>query len=159
MGKGKRTQAGFTLIEAMIVAAIVGILAAVLMPEVRMYTARTKVSEAITILGTCRNVISEIYLSGSDIPGIDNWGCEAERPTRFVERVRTTADGVVRVTLGNEVGDLRLAFFEITFAPLNGAGNPMSENDLGTPIRRWRCGSPADGTDLRHQYLPASCRG
>jgi type IV pilus assembly protein PilA len=138
---------------------VIGILASILMPEVRSYQARAKVSEAILAFSNCRNIIHEVYLSGSSIPGADNWGCEVEKPSRFVERIRTDDAGVIRLTLGNEIGDLRLAIHDITMAPLNGSGMIMREDDLGTPVRRWRCGSAADGTDVKPHYLPSSCRG
>jgi len=160
MGNRRRNaQRGFTLIEVFIVVGVIGILASILMPQVRAYTARTKVSEAILALTHCRNHIHEVYLAGADIPGADNWGCEVERPSRFVERIRTTDEGVIRLTLGNEIGDLRLAIHDITMAPLNGAGNLTREDDLGTPVRRWRCGSATDGTDVKAEFLPSSCRG
>ncbi|HEV3009132.1 MAG TPA: pilin [Burkholderiales bacterium] len=159
MGNRGNAQAGFTLIEVAIVAAVIGILASILMPQVRTYSARTKVSEAILALTHCRNHIHELYLAGADIPGADNWGCEVERPSRFVERIRTSDEGVIRLTLGNEIGDLRLAIHDITMAPLNGTGALMREDDLGTPVRRWRCGATVDGTDVKAEFLPSSCRG
>lgn len=160
MGNCKRRgQSGFTLIEVMIVAAIVGILTSIVMPEIRSYQARAKVTEAMLLLTSCRNVIHDVYLSGGDRPAAGNWGCEAEQPSRFVFEVTTTDDGVVRLQLGNQIGDLRLSLFVISLAPLNSAGNVMREEDLGSPIRRWRCGAPADGTDLNPNYLPSSCRG
>ena len=77
MGNAKRSaQAGMTIIEVIIVVAIIGILASVLMPSVRSYTARAKVSEAMLALSGCRNVIHDIYVSGSNVPAIDSWGCE-----------------------------------------------------------------------------------
>ena len=160
MRTGKRsTQRGMTIIEVLIVAAVIGIIASVVVPGVKSYTARAKVSEAIVALSNCRNVIHEIYLSGSDIPAIDSWGCEAEKPTRFVERIRVLDEGLVRLTLSNAVADGRLAIHDITLMPLNGAGNPMTENDLGTPVRRWRCGATSDGTDVKLELLPSNCRG
>jgi len=158
MGK-RSTQTGVTIIEVMVVVTTIGILASLLVPGVRGYQARAKVSEAIIALSNCRNTIHEIYLSGSDIPAIDSWGCEAERPSRFVERIRVMDEGLVKLTLANAIGDGRLAIHDITLMPLNGAGNPMSENDLGTPVRRWRCGATADGTDVKVELLPSSCRG
>jgi prepilin-type N-terminal cleavage/methylation domain-containing protein len=152
-------QAGFTVVELLTVVMVIGVLAAILMPQVRSYQARTKVSEAILALTNCRNVIHEYYLAGNDLPGADNWGCEVERPSRFVERIRTDDAGVVRLTLGNEIGDLRLSIHDITMAPLNGSGNVMREDDLGTPVRRWRCGASADGTDVKVEFLPSTCRG
>jgi len=160
MGNRRRNaQRGFTLIEIFIVVGVIGILASILMPQVRTYQARTKVSEAILALTNCRNTIHELYLSGNDLPGADNWGCEVERPSRFVERIRTDDAGVIRLTLGNEIGDLRLAIHDITMAPLNGSGTVMREDDLGTPVRRWRCGATSDGTDVKAEFLPSTCRG
>jgi type IV pilus assembly protein PilA len=160
MGTGKRSaQSGMTIIEVMIVVAIIGIIASVAMPNYRSYAIRAKVSEAVLALSQCRTVMHEIYLSGSSIPGIDQWGCEVERPSRYIERITITADGIVKLTLGNQIADLRVALHDITFAPLNSSGQIMGEDDLGTPVRRWRCGSPADGTDVKAEYLPGTCRG
>jgi type IV pilus assembly protein PilA len=155
----RNRQAGLTIVELLTVVMVIGVLTALIMPQVRSYQLRAKVSEAILSISNCRNIIHEVYLSGSDIPGADNWGCEVERPSRFVERIRTTDEGVVRLTLGNEIGDLRLAIHDITLAPLNGSGMVMREEDLGTPPRRWRCGAPGDGTDVKAEFLPGSCRG
>ena len=154
-----RRESGFTLIELMIVVAIVGILASVAMPQFRDYTARAKITEALVQLTNCRNIIQEVYLSGGSLPGIGNWGCEAENPSKFVERITTTDNGIVVLTVGGQIGDLRLSQKDITMAPLNASNNVMTDIDMGTPVRRWRCGSTTDGTDLDHNYLPSSCRG
>ena len=154
-----RKEAGFTLIEVMIVVAVIGILASVAMPAYRDYAARAKVSEALIQLTNCRNVIQEVYTSGGALPGIGNWGCEAENPSKFVERITTTNEGIVLVTIGGQVGDLRLSQKDVSMAPLNAGGTVMSDLDVGSPVRRWRCGSPADGTDLNPNFLPSSCRG
>ena len=153
------SQSGFTLIELMIVVAIIGILASVAMPGFRDYAARAKVTEALVQLTNCRNIIQEVYVSGSALPGIGAWGCEAENPSKFVERITTTDNGIVLVTLGGQVGDLRLSQKDISMAPMNSSNAVMSDADVGTPVRRWRCGSPADGTDLSANFLPSSCRG
>ncbi len=159
MGRSRRKQAGLTIVETLIVVAIIGIIASVVMPSVRSYTARAKVSEALNIMQNCRLTISEMYQFASSMPGIGNWGCELENPSRLVERITTTEDGTVVVTLGGAVADLRLAFHDITLTPLSPAMQPMGEYDLGTPVRRWRCGNPDDGTDLAPEFLPGSCRG
>ena len=98
-------------------------------------------------------------MSGGALPGVDEWGCEGTSVSRFVERVSTTAEGIVLVTLSGNVADLRLAFHDVSLAPLNSAGQVMNDLDSGSPVRRWRCGSPADGTDLSANFLPSSCRG
>ena len=158
MGRHGR-QEGFTIIEVMIVVAIIGILAAVAMPAFRDYSARAKVTEALVQLTNCRNTIQEVYMSGGSLPGVDSWGCEAENPSKFVERISTTNEGVVKVTMSSGVGDLRIAFHDVTMAPMNSSGQVMSDLDVGSPVRQWRCGSPTDGTDLNPNFLPSSCRG
>lgn len=155
----RRGQSGFTLIEVMIVVAVIGILASIAMPAFRDYSARAKVSEAMIQLTNCRNTIQEVYMSGGALPGIGNWGCEAENPSQFVERITTTTEGIILVTLGGAVGDLRLSQKDISMAPLNSSNTVMSDLDSGTPVRRWRCGSTLDGTDLSPNFLPSSCRG
>jgi type IV pilus assembly protein PilA len=154
-----RKESGFTLIELMIVVAIIGILASIAMPAFRDYTARAKVSEGLVMLTNCRNIIQEVYLSGGSLPGIGNWGCEAEGPSKFVERITTTDNGIVVLTLGGAINDLRLSQKDITLAPLNSANQVMTDLDVGTPVRSWRCGAVADGTDLNSNFLPSSCRG
>ena len=159
MRSRRKALLGLTIIEIMVVVVIIGIIAAVGLPMVRGYTLRAKVSEAVLAFSNCRNVISEYYLFGNELPGADNWGCEVERPTKYIERIRTTNEGKVIVTMGNEVGDLRLALHDVTMVPISIYNRPMTEDDLGTHIRRWRCGNQADGTDIKLEYLPGSCRG
>ena len=60
-----KMQKGFTLIELMIVVAIIGILAAIALPAYQDYTKRAKMSEAILAASACRTTITEIYQSGS----------------------------------------------------------------------------------------------
>ena len=159
MTSRRKALLGLTIIEIMVVVAIIGIIAAVGLPMVRGYTLRAKVSEAVLAFSNCRNVISEYYLFGSELPGADNWGCEVERPTRVIEWIRTTNEGKVILKMGDEVNDLRLSMHDITIVPINVAGQPMSEDDLTTGVKRWRCGRPSDGTDVKLEYLPGSCRG
>src|SRR5688500_19752259 len=78
----KTLQQGFTLIELMIVVAIIGILAAVALPAYQDYTIRAKMSEVILAMSACRTSITEVYQSGGSLPGVNGWGCE----------VSTTAD-------------------------------------------------------------------
>ena len=157
--RGKGRQGGMTIIEMMAVVAVIGILTALLMPSVRSYAARAKVSEALVLFTNCRTLVQEIYTSASDLPGADNWGCEATNPSRFVSNISTNDDGQVKITLGNQVQDLRLAQHYITFQPLNTSGQKMTDLDLGSPVRRWRCGAEIDGTDVKAELLPSSCRG
>src|SRR5947208_12765942 len=91
-------QKGFTLIELMIVVAIIGILAAVALPAYQDYTIRAKMSEVILAMSSCRTSITEVYQSGpTTAPLADGWGCEiltASRPAEHASALQT-ADNVV----------------------------------------------------------------
>src|SRR5689334_5659855 len=95
----RQLQQGFTLIELMIVVAIIGILAAVALPAYQDYTVRAKMSEVMLAASACRTSITEIYQSGGSAPGANNWGCETTGGggSKYVGSVITDANGRVVV--------------------------------------------------------------
>jgi type IV pilus assembly protein PilA len=152
----KKVQSGFTIIEIMIVTAIIGILAVIGIRSMNGYAVRAKVSEAMNMLASCRTVIAEVYISGDSIPSAGTWGCESSgNVSKFVDTIDTTDEGIIKIGLRG-VGDLRVDFHTITMAPLDTSGNLMSS--LGR-VSRWRCGAVGDGTDINVEFLPATCRG
>jgi type IV pilus assembly protein PilA len=150
-------QTGYTIIEVLIVTLIMGVLASLALPSIRVNTVRVKMSEALLAFGTCRNMITEIYQSDGVPPGDGVWGCEIDKDaSRYVDSVKVDPVGTITVSLRG-FNDLRIDFHDLTLAPLDNTGNLPSGN--GAPIRRWRCGSFIDLTSVPAQFLPNSCRG
>src|SRR6266513_4065114 len=155
-------QKGFTMIELMIVVAIIGILAAVALPAYQDYTIRAKMSEVILAMSACRTSITEVYQSGPvTVPGADGWGCEiltASQQTKYVSAVHTGANGEVKATVQNLATVVNGSV--VTLVPMSSATVPSamsSGNAQG--LYGWRCGLGTDGTNVPLKYLPGSCRG
>jgi type IV pilus assembly protein PilA len=147
---------GFTLIELMIVVAVIALLSAVVLPEVRNYTVRSKVSEALMVMSVCRTSVTEVFQARSESTGADDWGCgENSTTTKYVARLNTTADGAIVVTLQNISAAVDGS--TIAMVPLRSPSEAATVADIGTPLFGWSCGTGP--TTLGGQYLPSSCRG
>jgi type IV pilus assembly protein PilA len=164
----RRSQAGMTFIELMSVVAIIGIITTIALPNIKNYSARAKVSEAILALTSCRGNVQEIYVSGGNsLPAEGDWGCErgtrfgTPAVSKFVDSVWVDSDagGIIKVLLSPGVGDARIANLELTMAPIHRSNQVMSEDNLGEAVYRWRCGLATDGTEVEVMFLPSSCRG
>jgi type IV pilus assembly protein PilA len=153
----KRVQQGFTLIELMIVVAIIGILAAVALPAYQDYTKKAQMSEVVLAASSCRTAITEAIQSSTTLPGAGSWGCESSSPTsKFVKAVSTDATGEVTVETRG-FSDTALNDKFVTLKPLNASGGDPA---AGSQVSSWRCGATSDGTSTELvKFLPGSCRG
>ena len=152
----KKVQQGFTLIELMIVVAIIGILAAIAIPAYQDYTIRSKVTELINAAGVCKTSVAEYYQSLGTMPlSAKSAGCSdigtANSLTPVVTNgeVEITAQG----TLATQLGAGATVF---AMKPDCGGGGCTGT----APIKAWNCASSLGAsTTIINKYLPSACRG
>ncbi len=155
----KKQQSGFTLIELMIVVAIIGILAAIALPAYQDYTVRAKVSEGLVAGGGFKTGVLDAFTSDGEA-GITAYAAVvfadiANIRTEYITNVTITdATGVITVVLG---GIPQLAAGNsLVFTPEIG-GNPLADDNTSGSVV-WHCDSTDSATDIEAKYLPSACK-
>ena len=144
--RSTHTQKGFTLIELMIVVAIVGILAAVAIPAYSDYTTRAKVTEGVSLAGSAKSVVAENAMVGSSLSA----GWTPPAATTNVESVAiASGSGQITVDYQATIGNGGT----IIFVPTAGGSALASGTAVNSGIQ-WTCNT---GT-LEAQFRPSNCR-
>jgi len=144
----RRMQQGFTLIELMIVIAIIGILAAIAIPMYQDYTIRAKVTEGISAASPCKLGVAEYFAANSAFPdNITSAGCTTVT-TVYVSSVGVGSGGVVTVTLQSLASLGGASGGQIVLTPSSAPG-----------AVDWRCAGAGALAGAGSKFVPTSCRG
>jgi type IV pilus assembly protein PilA len=154
-----KMQRGFTLIELMIVVAIIGILAAIAIPAYQDYTIRSQVTEGLSLSGDLKAGVAEWYSQTGVWPDLADLGVSGDATSKAAKYVTgiDVVDGVITITYGNQANS-KIAADTLSLTP--------GENDNGDVI--WVCGNATEpsaaamqatgATSVLNKYLPATCR-
>jgi type IV pilus assembly protein PilA len=159
----KNVQKGFTLIELMIVVAIIGILAAIAIPAYQDYTIRSQVTEGLNLASDLKAGVGEVYaqtgtFTGIGLAQVGISGAATTKSGKYVSQI-DVVDGLITITYGVQSND-KINGETLALEPAaNGNGDVVWI--CGTkagPAGASGTGAAAGGTTLLGKYLPAACR-
>jgi len=156
----KKMQQGFTLIELMIVVAIIGILAAITVPAYQDYTIRSQVTEGMNLAAEAKAAVADFWATRGRLPGSNSSAGLADPnqyKSNYVQSITVSNDGHIDVVFGNRVNAQISGKILSLRAGTNNAGQIV-----------WICGNAnlpdgvtsnaANNTNLDSKYLPVACR-
>jgi type IV pilus assembly protein PilA len=144
----KSMQKGFTLIELMIVVAIIAILAAIAIPAYQDYLIRTQVSEGAVLTDGAKTAVAEFYSNKGTFPSNNasaGLATAASIAGKYVTSVTVASTGKITAAFGGSA-NAKLTSKKFVLSPIANGGSIA-----------WSC-LPSGGTDVDLKYLPTSCR-
>jgi type IV pilus assembly protein PilA len=155
----KKTQQGFTLIELMIVVAIIGILAAIAIPAYQDYTVRAQVTEGLNLASDLKAAVAEAYANDGAWP-VDNAaiGIVDDKTGKYVTSVEID-NGTIVITYGNQANVDAIGGQTLSLRPTLSANQDVIWNCGLRPEEGNDAGAGAANTSILPKYLPATCRG
>ena len=153
----KRSSGGFTLIELMIVVAIIGILSAIAIPAYQNYTVRAQVTEGLTLADGWKVAISEYYATNGGWPSQTDLTGLVPSVGKYESDISVTS-GVVVITYGNQVNQ-NINNSKLTLVPYTNDNDEIlwQCGSAAAPSGTLASGAPTGLTTVTPQYLPTSC--
>ena len=160
-----KMQKGFTLIELMIVVAIIGILAAIAIPAYRDYTVRSQITEGLNFASAAKTSVSDTFISQGLWPANNAMAGLDATPTnirsKYVTQVVVTAGGNITVTYGNEVNP-EVVGETLVFTPWTSPNGDVSwqcgTHDISTATLNIAVGAATQAGTVDDKYRPSECR-
>ena len=156
----KAIQKGFTLIELMIVIAIIGILAVIALPAYQDYTARAQVSEAITLMEGQKSAVVEYYADKGKWPTTNTEAGIAKNTSiqgKYVAQVDVGSDGVITATMKDKDVNKEIQGQTVSLTPTatTTTGEGTDAKTSGNGSFTWTSGKT---NGVATKFLPSSCR-